>query len=417
MPSRQELSERLTIEETGILWERARRERILRGEERGIRIIKRELEPILSLPAFSGHAHPRAPEARIHEFGIIYTSRWSPKDVFPVDGKLTIENPQEYIHIRSRGERHVNLADLPEVALSERPVVELIFGGIDSDIETAIRQQLHILEGYRPGMEAVELEQVKKAAAYVRRQSLQFIRGGLTKDDLEDLLKRTTNFLEKSGLLSSGIRQPEKIKIKNMLLRAMKPDSLERVNPMISKIRLRAGWLAAMRRMVVTSLIVKKAEDNLRLLSWEREMTRWALEMVRDDLVTFAGLEDERGGVVFWKEGVVASDKEIRGMIRVLENIAGKKGLLSIPRVVDYIGPAKLAAINLLGVSAVKDVDLARQIIGSDEVVDELRRLPPVPVLLYKREFAVARQRIRWSHTIIEMVLADYAPIEKPKTS
>lgn len=403
----------LSIEETGILWERARRERILRGEERGIRIINKKAVPILSLLALSGHPRPRAPEVRIDSLGRIYTSRWDPKDVFAIDGKLTIENPQKYIHIKSRGEWYVDLADLRKVALSERPVVELIFGRIDSDIETATRQQLHILEGYRPGMEAVELEQVKKAAAYVRRQSLQFIRGGLTKDDLEDLLKRTTNFLEKSGLLSSGIRQPEKIKIKNMLLRAMKPDSLERVNPMISKIRLRAGWLAAMRRMVVTSLIVEKAEDNLRLLSWEREMTRWALEMARDDLVTFAGLEDERGGVVFWKEGVVASDKEIRGMIRVLENIAGKRGLLSIPRVVDYVGPAKLAAINLLGVSAVKDVDLARQIIGSDKITNEFLRFPPVPVLLYNRKFAEARRRIRWSHTIINAVLADYASIEK----
>ena len=113
----------------------------------------------------------------------------------------------------------------------------------------------------------------------------------------------------------------------------------------------------------------------------------------------------------------MVSDTQIKAMIKVLEYIAGKRGLLSTPKVVDYVGPAKLAAINLLGVSAVKDIDLTRQIIGSDEVVDELRRLPPVPVLLYKREFAAARQRLRWSHTIIEMVLADYALIEKPKTS
>lgn len=406
----------LSIEGTGVEWERSRRERILRGEERGIRIINKKTVPIISLPALSGHAHPRAPEARIHEFGSIYTSRWSPKDVFPVDGKLTIENPQEYIHIRSRGERHVDLADLPDVALSDRPVVELIFGGIDSDIETAIRQQLHILEGYRPGTKAAELEQVKKAAAYVRRQSLQFIRGGLTKDDLEDLLKRTTNFLEKSGLLSSGIRQPEKIKMTNMLLRALQPDKLDRVNSLVSRVRLRSAWLTAMRRVVAASLIIKKAEDNLRLLSWERETTRWALEMARDDLVIFAGIE-RRGHVAFWKKKEVVSDIQIKAMIKILENIAGKRGLLSIPRVVDYIGPAQLAALNLLGVSAVKDIDLTRQIIGSDEVVDELRRLPPVPVLLYKREFAVARQRIRWSHTIIERILADYASIEKPKTS
>lgn len=406
----------LGIEETGVLWERARRERILKGEERGIRIINKKAVPILSLPALSGHPHPRAPEVRIDELGRIYTSRWDPKDVFSIDGKLIIENPQKYIHIKSRGEWYVDLADLRKVALSERPVVELIFGKIEDSIETAIRQQFHILEGYKPGTAAPELEQVKKAAAYVRRQSLQFIRGGLTKDDLEDLLKRTTNFLEKSGLLSSGVRQPEKIKIKNMLLRAMKPDSLERVNPMISKIRLRAGWLAAMRRMVVTSLIVKKAEDNLRLLSWEREMTRWALETTLDDLTIFAGI-GRRGPVAFGKEGVRVSNGEIRGMIKVLEHIAGKRGLLSVPRVVDYIGPAKLAAINLLGVSAVKDIDLTRQIIGSETITNELRRLPPVPVLLYKREFAAARQRIRWSHTIIEMVLADYASTEKPKTS
>lgn len=406
----------LGIEETGVLWERTRRERILKGEERGIRIINKKAVPILSLPALSGHPSPRAPEVRIDELGRIYTSRWDPKDVFSIDGKLTIENPQKYIHIKSRGEWYVDLADLRKVALSERPVVELIFGKIEDSIETAIRQQSHILEGYKPGTAAPELEQVKKAAAYVRRKSLRFIEGGLTKDDLGNFLEETTAFLEDSGFLSTRVRQPEKIKIKNMLLRAMKPDSLERVNPMISKIRLRAGWLAAMRRMVVTSLIVKKAEDNLRLLSWEREMTRWALEMAAEDLVNFAGL-GIRGLVVFWKEGAVASEKEIRGMIKVLENIAGKRGLLSIPRVVDYIGPARLAALNLLGVSAVKDIDLTCQIIGSEKITNELLRLPPVPVLLYNREFAEARRRIRRSHTIIEMVLADYASTEKPKTS
>jgi len=416
MSSRQELGERLTIEETRQQWEKLLRERILRGEERGIRIIKKQAEPILSLPALSGHPYPRAPEARIHEFGSIYTSRWLPKDVFPVDGKLTIENPQKYIHIRSRGEWHVDLADLRKVALSERPVVELIFGRIDSDIETAIRQQLHILEGYRPGTEAVELEQVKKAVAFAQGQSLRFLADRLTKDDLEDLLKRTTNFLEKSGLLSSGIRQPEKIKMRKMLLRAFQTDKLDRVNPLVSRVRLRSAYLAGIKRAVAASLIVEKTEDNLRLLSWEREMTRWALEMALDDLANFAGI-GIRGHVAFWKEDEVVSDTQIKAMIKVLEYIAGKRGLLSTPKVVDYVGPAKLAAINLLGVSAVKDIDLTRQIIGSDEVVDELRRLPPVPVLLYKREFAAARQRLRWSHTIIEMVLADYALIEKPKTS
>lgn len=420
MPNRKELGEhsgdqreRLTIEERGVAWERSRRERILRGEERGIRIIKREAEAILSLPALSGHARPRAPEVRIHDLGIIHTSRWSPKDVFLVNERLTIENPQNYIHLRSRGERHVDLADLHQVALTDRPVVELIFGKIDSDIETAIRQQFHILEGYKPGTKAAELEQAKKAAAYIRRQSLKFIGGGLTKEDLGNLLGETTNFLKESGFLSTRVHEREKKKITNMLLRAMKPDSLERVNPMIARVRLRAGWLAAMRRVVVSSLIIKKAEDNLRLLLWEREMTRWALEMAREDLATLAGLEGKRGGVVFWQEGAMASKKEIMGMIKVLESIAGKKGLLSIPRVVDYIGPAKLAAINLLGVSAVKDLDLTRQIIGSETVVNEFLRLSPVPVLLHKRQFAKGRDRIRWSHAIINAVLADYASIEK----
>ena len=400
-----------TIEGDRDRWGESLRERMLAGEERGIRIINKKTVPILSLPALSGHPRPRAPEARIHEVGKIYTSRWLPKDVFLVNGKLTIENPQNYIHIRSRGERHVDLANLPKVAESSRPPVELIFGKIEDSIETAIRQQFHILEGYKPGTAAPELEQVKRAVFYTQRQSLRFISERLTKDDLEDLLTETTNFLEKSGFLSSGIRQPEKKKMRDMLLRAFQPDKLDRVNQLVSRTRLRSAYLTGIKRSVAASLIIEKAEDNLRLLSWDREMTRWALEMALDDLANFAGI-GIRGHVAFWKEDEVVSDTQIKAMIKVLEYIAGKRGLLSTPKVVDYVGPAKLAAINILGVSAVKDVDLACQIIGSDKITNELLRLHPVPVLLYKREFAEARRRIRWSHTIINEVLADYASIE-----
>ena len=401
-----------TIEGDRDQWATSLRERMLAGEERGIRIINKEREWVLSLPALSGHRYPRAPEVRIKELGEIYTSKWQPKDIFPIDGRLTIENPQDYLHIRSRGERHVDLANLPAVATSSRPVVELIFGKIEDSIETAIRQQFHILEGYKPGTAAPELEQVKRAVFYTQRQSLRFISERLTKDDLEDLLTETTNFLEKSGFLSSGIRQPEKKKMRDMLLRAFLRDKLDRVNPMVSRVRLRSAYLSEIKRAVAASLIVEKAENNLRLLSWEREMTRWALEMALDDLANFAGI-GIRGHVAFWKEDEVVSDTQIKAMIKVLEYIAGKRGLLSTPKVVDYVGPAKLAAINILGVSAVKDVDLACQIIGSDKITNELLRLPPVPVLLYKREFAEARRRIRWSHTIINEVLADYASIEK----
>lgn len=402
-----------TIEGDRDRWGESLRERMLAGEERGIRIINKEREWVLSLPALSGHRFPRAPEARLDPLGRIYTSRWDPKDVFPINGKLTIESPQNYFHIRSRGERHVDLANLLAVATSSRPVVELIFGKIEDSIETAIRQQFHILEGYKPGTAAPELEQVKKAVAFAQSQSLRFIGEHFTKDNLGSLLDNVSYYLKEIGFLSPGIRQPEKKKMEKMLLRAFQLDKLDRVNPLVSRIRLRSAYLAGIKRMVASSLIIEKAEDNLRLLSWEREMTRWALEMALDDLANFVGLRGRRGPVAFWKKEVRVSEGEIKGMIKVLEYIAGKRGLLSVPRVVDYVGPAKLAAINLLGVSSVKDVDLARQIIGSEESVNGFLRLPPVPVLLYKRQFAKARDRVRWSCGIINAVLADYASIEK----
>lgn len=410
------------IEETGLLWITRRLERGRVREELPIRIVRdtAEYRRILSLPALSGRRYPRPAETRVDELGIIYPAFWRPKDVFPVkeegQERLTIKNPQNFTQIRARGERNEDLANLLKVAVGRRGVAELIFNTIDSNVETAIRQQLHILENYKPGTGAPELEQVKRVISFTQRQTSRFIEGGLKKDDLEDLLAMTTSFLEKTGLLSARIYQPEKEKMRERLLWALRPDKLARVNYLVSRVRFRSALINGFKRLVGISMIIEKAEDNLRLLSWERETTRWVLEIAAEDLAELAGLEDKRGHVAFWKEDEVVYDTQVKAMIRVLENIVGKRGrggFLSVPRVVDYVGPAKLAAINLLGVSAIEDVDLACQIVGSDKVVNEFLRLSPVPVLLYNRKFAEARERVRWSHGIINAVLADYASIGK----
>ena len=309
------------------------------GLERSIQIVRAtdEYKRRRSLPSLTGR--DRVSDVKYDDSGRIYTSWWYAKETEDnEEGKRVLVNPKgvEYIILSPQRVRPDYLNDLPKKV----PVVELILGEVEDGIVKAIGQSRHILGGYISGTEATEVKQARRVIQHVDRLASKFVGERVTSRDLELLARETRSFLEKEKLVSP--RDPNKRKEFEMLVKIPQKDILGRVNPLVSRIRARAAYLAATKRLIVGGFVVEKFSTNLQVLIYEEEMTRWVIENAAKQVEIYI-----LGITAFRRPGSEDTDIQRRGMANMALTISEE--LQSTVRVKPYLAPSRDASKELAG--------------------------------------------------------------------
>lgn len=395
------LRQRETIETIGRRWaQRSAAE--VKARTRAILIIREtgEYQRILNLPNLTGEQESLATGVRFDEVGNLYTTTWPVKKTEEgEDGKIYLFNPEgfKYRVLNRKRVRRNFFENLPK----NLPVRELLFHQFDDNIESAIRHTRHILEGYAPGGESPEVIAARRVIEYTDQLAYRFISESMTEAGLEQLSRETWNFLESVNLLDP--KDPDKKKMLVHLKASSRKDSLGRYNPLVARVRARAAYLAATRRLIVSGQIIRKFGTNENILLFERETTRWALETAGRQLGVLLSHAD------FQRPDGKSTEKQRAAIANILLNIS--HGHLALPRVKVYIQAARYAAINLVGIRDFKK-DVNRRILG-DEVAKDLFGRKPTRTLVIEGRFSEAKDRIEESMAVINTILYKYASIER----
>lgn len=351
----------LSVEDTGRVWASRYFERRGGDLSQVVLVVAKDQVAWLDLPGLMG----KNCGIRYDDCGFLYTLRWRPK-------AITAVNSQDFqlIHPRPQKVREDYLDNIPA---NRSSVTILQFSGCD-DIEIAIRQQEHVLQ--------------KTAADGQARQVIAFTDSLVealldNKIEIGRFEQRTTDFLAQAGLLRA--QAPDKIKIALMLEKAMDRDSLDRENELVKRTRIRSAYLAAVRRLVVNSLIQDKYAANKTMLEYEKEITRWA---IRGSVDIFQRLLGHTG----FRTGRQQTPTQRQIINQILTETT--EDFLTMPRVRPYLAPARVAAISLLGCRQ-EDQPLQRLVIGGCDWVDRLFELKPVTELINNNDFAASADRIR----------------------
>ncbi|TSC53084.1 MAG: hypothetical protein LiPW16_494 [Microgenomates group bacterium LiPW_16] len=401
MPSPQELgvpSPEKTVEGRFRLFAERQKKRMLAGEKRGVALLIKEenYEELQNAkPLFEGPR--RRSDVKVKPIGEILYTTWRVREVVPTEGGWLVlkeskrkKEPPSYIILWPRRPRYDYQVRLPE----DTKVVELLVHHPEN-IEEAIAEVKDIL-GVAVMTEAMDI------VGFAQKQARDFLMGRITEEKLEKLAKRTTDFLTDKGLLK--LTSPERKKMVERLKKACERDSRGRINPLASRVRLGSAYYYGVRRAMEAYLIRKKHGSSLEDLVYERVFTLWAIITATRQLKIFTG------HVAFRKPEAKITDLQIEAMVKVLESIVYET--LTIPRVQDYLAPARAAAINLVGCREEKREE-NRQIIG-DELADLFFGMRTVPELLRQRQFEEAKYRIKGSYECLKLVLADHASENVP---
>ncbi len=378
------VTERKTIEQQGQEWAATTKVRMQTGSEQIYPFVHLKHQDILRLPRLvtgdSGFPRNRFEEdLRFHPTnGEIYSTRWTRLHTdIDENGVRSIDDPYSYTYLTVPNQNYS-----PENLPKSGEPVGLVVNQVWDGVEAAIRQQQHILGRYSPADVDGEPQSLRRIIHWVDESAARLREGPVSEQDLENMSYQAAELIEDAGLESS-IDQT-RVKIATMLRAASQKDSLSRINPLVSRIRLRSGLLAATQRIVVGELVTRKFSANLGTLIAEREFTRDDLEQTREKLSQLSdGFFDRSAAIDQVRQ--IAYDH------------------LTFPRVAPYLIPSRLSGIMLVGCRDDKK-DLNRQVLG-EEVADDVFGLPSLVQSIEEGETLEAKRTIEWIDDILKEVL------------
>lgn len=383
------------IEEAAVAWGEQRLRRDLYKEKKPkkgpvIKIVEREvlLGP-LRLPKLAFEDSRDASLRYDPLTGGIYVPFWSETVVQQDEnGQYHLGNSKNFVQLLSGRERKVDLENLPD-----RPVRRLLMA-CSPDIETAIRQAYHIQRRYI----GKEMEQLDTIWAQVNGVWGRVLEHRVTRDNLTQLANETAGVLEEAGLTRA--KKTAKVNIEKRLLGVFSKDSLERVNPLVQRIRLRSCYLEAVGLEAFSILVRGKFAAVAGVLLMEREITRQALADANEAVGTIMGF-GKRGAFVF--EGGKPQKGEAEGLELALKGVAH---LLARPRVAPYLQVARAAGIALWGCRP-ECVGINKNIIGEERARTLLSpEFTCARMLVAANEFAKAKELTKeWVYTPITTLL------------
>lgn len=391
-----------TIEEVGaeMATDKARRMRF--GQEPGFRYIRTKNLDILELPRLTSGPVDLGRQSfqedlRFHpETGEIHTSHWRDIETLhdPDTGKRSLVNPENYTFLP-----YGTKAPIPEDLPKMGNAVEYVLSGVWEGLEPAIRQQYHILENYNPEYLSSEPQNMRKILHWIDDTSGRFREGKIGSEKLDELSQEAAELITQSSL-SNAIDETKK-KLSSMLSKSTRFDSAGRINPMVSRIRLRSALLASTERIVVSELVRRKFTSNLEVLIAEREYTRYHLERASREL----------GYVQESMHPEATSERE--KFAHDVEEIT--LSYLRRPRVAPYLLPSRMAVNFLTGIRQEKK-DANRRVLG-DQTAKDIYAFRPAAELLKSQnleDYPIAQDRIRWAKSILDEALKLHEDIFPP---
>lgn len=389
--------EGLSIEDLGQEYSRRLSQRMIDGTGKTYPFVAIEAEEALKYPrlvlsvAQASERKPFESDLRIDPgSGEIITTRWQKLKTSRdrKTGLRTTQKPEKLTFISPNDMDH-DPEDLPESGTPIKLVISRI-----PDVETAIRQQQHILRGLDLRDRNSEPRQLQEIFGWIDLTARKFKEGPVTEDQLAKWAQEAEDLVAGAGL-DRAIDSTKK-RLADLLVKAPGEDGLGRINPTVSRVRLRAALLKATERAMVGVFSNTKFSGNLKVLVATRKYTR---SVMGDALDSLSDRPNDLRHTDKWVNQV--------GDVARLE--------LSVPQVAPYLAPSRAAAILLVGCRKSKE-DLNRQVLG-EQIAEQLYSMAPVTTLIEKRETYAAARQMSWARTFLEQALEDNAeiyPINQP---
>lgn len=378
-------------------------------EERAdLLVIDRERAIYLTLPSLAPPEMRDRPPSWMPKYdpvtGAVYTSRW---DSPPMRGekvgglykrRLVEAGKYEIVH-QPPGRIEVDLADIPKSWTVRRLVPQHVWDGI----ETALRQQDLVRKDYgtRPG---VEQEVVEGLLTGIHTLADIFRTEKLQESDLTRIAEETEKFLASYGLLTA--REEIRQRLVASMLRAADEDKRNRINPLVSRVRLRSAYLDTVRREVVARFVREKASAIYEVLYLERDLTRTFLTEARDTIDRFLDRHPVFQNPESFRTREDFPDAEITRLVGSLRGLVAST--IRPVRVAPYLIPARLAEVAVTDVrykSRRDQVELDR-ILEIADAQEELER-PSAEILIRQRDPVSAERRLLNARTVLDEVLSD----------
>jgi len=364
---------KLSIEEKGFEWAKKYLEHGRVKLNDLVLVVPKEQSWVMKLPALFGENYA----LRIDELGNIYHQQWVSRQPEAVQAKA-----DQYELLYPRHDR-VELEYLTRIPSHKESVVIWQPAKFDT-VETAIRAQEHILQNVVSGQENSDLAQASGVIANINQFSATILSGQVKEETLEVLGEKTVEMLDQYKL--TRLQAVGKVKMTEQLETAFRKDSLNRINPLVTRVRLRSAYLQAVQQLIKVSRVAEKYTLNKVQLEWVRELDRWAVG-------TAAELLEKK---ILWHAGIEQNTYEPYIQRQILETIVNDIAhkVLTIPRVKPYIGVARLAAIALVGCRPGK-LELNQQIIGNLDQIKWLESDLSVAQMIQRNDFKAAGRRIK----------------------
>ena len=284
--------------------------------------------------------------------------------------------------------------ELPKTGQARRLIVNQLWDGL----ETAIRQQHHVLEGYDPTKPTSEPQVLRNMLYWLDNTSARLREDEVGKADLYQVALEAAKMVGKASLPSAI--DETKQKIASMLSKAANIDSMGRVNSLVARTRLTSAKVAAVERILISELITSKFSANLGVLLAERFATRDAMTRASDELKS---VQDQlRNGDVSYQARM--------DMARKVYRLAQYE--LRTPRVAPYLIGSRMASVFLAG-SAGRHREEDSKILGEDFTKDVFKRVKgdepfyAVNYLLANGHTTEAVRQIDWATSLIDDTLRE----------
>jgi len=144
-----------------------------------------------------------------------------------------------------------------------------------TDVESAIRSAKHVLESYDK-KDGKMVTKTLGAIGVIKDLLKRFESGEISEVNIDNVGVETLSRLKEYGFEKP--QKPIKQKLAEQVLFAAGKDSLQRVNPLISRTRLASAWLKTTRELLVAKNIREKYSEVLIILSAERDIERMYID-------------------------------------------------------------------------------------------------------------------------------------------
>ena len=285
-------------------------------------------------------------------------------------------------------------------------VAVLVPQKVKGGIEAAMRQQNEIAHDY--GKEVgPEKARVDETFDLLYETSSAFAMGDVTSEsDLSELAATAENHFKIHGLLESNDSIWQRVV--TYTLKATQKDKINRVNPLISRIRVRAAFLAGTEREMIARSASDKAENVYYHLALIRAGIRLKIKMAADTLDDLCGFSPGKlaQDPVMLEGSATSTTEQGREIGQYLETISND--VLAKIQPAPYLLPATIARIILTGETTFKnneERDRALKILNGSGYIKYLDS--SAVRWLKEKKPLVARSRMRLTHDLLNQSLRD----------